>query len=157
MVYVLRCCTLCDVYVLKTWSFGTLTLCAATFCNITSCEVYVTMLYVMQQHPVSSTGIIWNLNLDTSSTVLEKCIPSPHYYIRDVFVVISEVDPEWFFQNSYPDPTFQLASDPYPDPTWIFSHIPFKILPLYFRLVSELGCIFWNNLLREFKKRNLCF
>jgi hypothetical protein len=30
---------LCDVYVLKTLCFGTLTLCAATFCNITSCGV----------------------------------------------------------------------------------------------------------------------
>ena len=27
--------------------FGTLTLCAATFCNIMSCDVYVMLLYVM--------------------------------------------------------------------------------------------------------------
>jgi hypothetical protein len=30
-----------DVYVLKTLRFGTLMLCAATFGNITSCDVYV--------------------------------------------------------------------------------------------------------------------
>ncbi len=36
-------CTLCDVYVLKT--FWSLTLCAATFCNITSCDIYVMLLY----------------------------------------------------------------------------------------------------------------
>ncbi len=45
-VCVLWCCTLCDVYVLKTVRFGTLTLCAATFCNITSCDVYVMLLYI---------------------------------------------------------------------------------------------------------------
>jgi hypothetical protein len=39
--------TLCDVYVLKTLPFGTLTLCAATFCNITSCDIYIMLLYVM--------------------------------------------------------------------------------------------------------------
>ncbi len=33
-VYVLWRCTLCDVYDLKTFRFGTLTLCEATFCNI---------------------------------------------------------------------------------------------------------------------------
>ncbi len=38
-VYILWRCTLCDVYVLKTLRFGTLMLCAATFCNITSCDV----------------------------------------------------------------------------------------------------------------------
>jgi hypothetical protein len=37
----------CDVYVLKTLHFGTLTLCAATFCNIMSCDVYIMLLYVM--------------------------------------------------------------------------------------------------------------
>jgi hypothetical protein len=36
--------TLCDVYVLKTLRFGTLTLCSATFCNITSRDVYVMLL-----------------------------------------------------------------------------------------------------------------
>jgi hypothetical protein len=41
IVFVLSRCTLCDVYVLKTLHFGTPMLCAATFCNITSCEVYV--------------------------------------------------------------------------------------------------------------------
>ncbi len=41
MLYILWCCRLCEVYVLKTLRFGTLTLCAATFCNITSCDVYV--------------------------------------------------------------------------------------------------------------------
>jgi hypothetical protein len=35
-----------DVYVLKTLHFGTLTLCAAKFCNITTCDVYVMLLYV---------------------------------------------------------------------------------------------------------------
>jgi hypothetical protein len=40
-------CTLCDVNVQKTLRFGTLTLFAATFCNITSCDVYVMLLYVM--------------------------------------------------------------------------------------------------------------
>jgi hypothetical protein len=39
--------TLCDVYVLKTLRFEILTLCAATFCNITSCGVYVMLLYIM--------------------------------------------------------------------------------------------------------------
>ncbi len=47
-VYVLWRCTLCDVHVLKTLCFGTLTLCAATFCNITSCDVYVMLLYVFK-------------------------------------------------------------------------------------------------------------
>jgi hypothetical protein len=39
----------CDAvcYVLKTLRFGTLPLCAATFSNITSCEVYVLLRYVM--------------------------------------------------------------------------------------------------------------
>jgi hypothetical protein len=46
-VYILLRCTLCDVYVLKTLRFGTLKLCAATFCNITSCDVYIMLLYVM--------------------------------------------------------------------------------------------------------------
>jgi hypothetical protein len=46
-VYILRRCTLCDIYVLKTLHVGTLTLCAATFCNITSCDVYIMLLYVM--------------------------------------------------------------------------------------------------------------
>ncbi len=46
MVHILWCCTLCDVYVLKTLCFGTLMLCAATFCNITSCDVYVALRYV---------------------------------------------------------------------------------------------------------------
>jgi hypothetical protein len=32
---------------LKTLRFGTLTLSAATFCNIISCDVYVMLLYVM--------------------------------------------------------------------------------------------------------------
>jgi hypothetical protein len=45
-VYVLGCCTLCDVY-LKALHFGTLTLCAAMFCNIMPCGVYVMLLYVM--------------------------------------------------------------------------------------------------------------
>jgi hypothetical protein len=44
MVYVLWRCTLCEVYVLKTLRFGTLTLCAATFCNSASCDVYVMLL-----------------------------------------------------------------------------------------------------------------
>ncbi len=34
-VSILWRCTLCDVHVLKTLRFGTLILCAATFCNIT--------------------------------------------------------------------------------------------------------------------------
>ncbi len=38
---------LCDVYVLKTLHFGTLTLCAATFCNIMSCDVHVMLRYVI--------------------------------------------------------------------------------------------------------------
>jgi hypothetical protein len=50
-VYVLWRCTLCTVYVLKTLSFGTLTLCAARFCNITSCDVSVMLLYVMSNIP----------------------------------------------------------------------------------------------------------
>jgi hypothetical protein len=45
-VYVLWRCWLCDVFVLKTLSYGTLTLCAAKFCNFTSCDVYVMLLYV---------------------------------------------------------------------------------------------------------------
>ncbi len=49
-VYVLGHCTLCDVYVLKTLRFGALTSSAATFCDITSCDIYVKLLYVMQQH-----------------------------------------------------------------------------------------------------------
>ncbi len=45
--YILWCSTLCDLYVLKTLRCGFLTLCAATFCNITSCDVCVILLYVM--------------------------------------------------------------------------------------------------------------
>ncbi len=43
---------LSDVYVLKTLHFGTLTLCAATFCNITSSDVYVYVYVAMgcEQH-----------------------------------------------------------------------------------------------------------
>jgi hypothetical protein len=41
MVFILWRCTLWYVYVLKTLRFGTLTLCAATFCNITSCDFYI--------------------------------------------------------------------------------------------------------------------
>ncbi len=37
---------LCDVYILKIVRFGTLSLCAATFCNITSCDVYIMLLYI---------------------------------------------------------------------------------------------------------------
>jgi hypothetical protein len=37
---------LCDFYVLKPLRFGTHTLCAATFCNITSCDVYF-MLFTL--------------------------------------------------------------------------------------------------------------
>ncbi len=37
-VYIWWRCTLCDVYVLKTLRFGTITLCAATLCNITLCS-----------------------------------------------------------------------------------------------------------------------
>ncbi len=44
MVYLLWRCTLCEVYVLKTLHFGTLTLCAATFYNSASCNVYVMLL-----------------------------------------------------------------------------------------------------------------
>jgi hypothetical protein len=40
-LYVMLCC------ILKTLHFGALTLCAATFCNITSCDVYVMLFYVM--------------------------------------------------------------------------------------------------------------
>jgi hypothetical protein len=47
---------LCDVYVLKTLRFGTLTLCAATFSNITSSDFYVMLLYVGLQVPVSAAG-----------------------------------------------------------------------------------------------------
>jgi hypothetical protein len=36
-----------DVYVLKNLRFGTFKLCAATFCDITSFDVYVMLLYVM--------------------------------------------------------------------------------------------------------------
>jgi hypothetical protein len=43
-VFVLSRCSLCDVYVLKTLRFGTPTLCAATFCNIMSCDIYVMLL-----------------------------------------------------------------------------------------------------------------
>ncbi len=46
-VYVLWRCTLCDVNVLKTLRFQTLALCAATFCNITSCHIYIMLLYVI--------------------------------------------------------------------------------------------------------------
>ncbi len=41
MLYVLWRCTLCDVYVLKTFRFGTFTLCAPTFCNIKSYDIYI--------------------------------------------------------------------------------------------------------------------
>jgi hypothetical protein len=44
-VYVWGSCALCDIYVLKTLRFGTITLCAAMFCNITSCDVYFMLLY----------------------------------------------------------------------------------------------------------------
>jgi hypothetical protein len=46
-VYILWRCMLCDVYVLKTLHFGTLTLCAAMVFNITSCNVYIMLLSVM--------------------------------------------------------------------------------------------------------------
>jgi hypothetical protein len=46
LICVVRC-SLYDVYVLKILCFGTLTLCAATFCNITSCDVYFMLLYIM--------------------------------------------------------------------------------------------------------------
>jgi hypothetical protein len=32
----------------------------------------------------------------------------------------SVVDPDWFFSDPDPDPTFKMAPDPDPDPTWIF-------------------------------------
>ncbi len=60
-------CTLCNccktfyngirfltLYVMWRLRFGTLKLCAATFCNIKSCDVYVMLLYVMWQHTVYS-------------------------------------------------------------------------------------------------------
>jgi hypothetical protein len=60
MAYVLLHCTLCDVYVLKTLRFGTLTLCAATFCNITSCDVYVMLLV----NWILGEGLVWRKNCD---------------------------------------------------------------------------------------------
>jgi hypothetical protein len=58
MVMVLWRCTLCDVYVLKTLRFGTFTLCAATFCpNIASLDIYIMLLYVMQQHHLAGQGV----------------------------------------------------------------------------------------------------
>ncbi len=53
------------------------------------------------------------------------------------------------------DQTFQIVSDPDPDsdPSGIFSKFLTKILPLYFRLVSVLGCILRRDMVlyKQFK------
>jgi hypothetical protein len=56
MVYVLWRCTLCDIYVLKTLGFGTLTLSAATFCNIISCDTSVNQT-VYPRPPPEPSGL----------------------------------------------------------------------------------------------------
>jgi len=66
-----------------------------------------------------------------------------HIYFSLPLLLISVVDPEWFFSD--PDRTFQIVSDPEPDPvsdrTWTFANIFNINLPFYYRLVSMLGCI----------------
>ncbi len=50
--------------------FGTLTLCAATFCKITSCDVYVVLLYVMRQH-WGGRGVLLNcINVNTGKSAI---------------------------------------------------------------------------------------
>ncbi len=66
-----------------------------------------------------------------------------HIYFSLPLLLISVVDPEWFFSD--PDRTFQIVSDPEPDPVsdrkWTFANIFNINLPFYYRLVSVLGCI----------------
>ncbi len=70
MLYVLWLCTLCDVYVLKNLRFGTLTLCAATFCNITSCDNYC-----MLCSNIAHDGILYTC-VNRSAPDRDKCGPS---------------------------------------------------------------------------------
>ncbi len=82
--------TFCDAvrYVTFTFfkilRFGTLTFCAAMFCNITSCDVYVMLLYVMKQHrctppPPQSASFFWLiLKKIVKSYYYAKCTESTH-------------------------------------------------------------------------------
>jgi hypothetical protein len=84
--YVLWRCTLCDVYVLKTLCFGTLTLCAAKFCNhyimwrlrYVALRYAATFKYCWFVFAINS--IATNLCAAFSLTLYPSLGPCPHYY-----------------------------------------------------------------------------